>query len=410
MSSRLAAAYGLRSGFGRDGWLLALGTLLVGGSRGLVGPFIVLFLVEERGLSLATVGAGITLEFLLRAAAGPVAGALSDRVGRKPLMAVGLASTVAILPAYLLVETPAHFYALSVANGLLAAHSLYGPAASALVTDLLPAERRGAMFGLVHASRNLGFTVGVGVGILLARGAIAPLFVAAAGLPLLFLVLVLPALRAPPPPRTPARRKPWHDWRALLATPAFVAFLALSPVLYLGWGQASTIFPLFVSEGLGLGRAAVALLAINGALIVLLQIPFGRVADGASRPRLLALAALALAASYLAYAAATVAPHVWAVSALVGGLLLFTLAELIYTPVLAAYAADLAPPGAVGSALGLAAFAQAIGIGAPPLLAEWLLPRGGWIAVWLGLAALCVPCAWAFARQRAAHPPAIPEP
>lgn len=396
LSTRLSRAYGLEEarGYGRTPWLLTLGTLLLGTGRGLVGPYTVLFLVAERGLPLPVVGLGITLEFLLRAAAGPVAGGLSDRIGRKPLMATGLLATALLLPSYLLVETPLQFYAISVANGLLAAHSLYGPAANALVADLMPPRQRGAVFGLLHASRNLGFTLGIGAGLLLIDGSYAPVFAAAALLPLLFLVTLLPLVHAPPPPGASTRPPMTADWSRLLRTAPFVAFLLLSPVFYLGWGQVNTIFPLFLTDGLGLQGAAISIIGINSAMIVLLQVPFGRLADRAPRGTLLAAAALALGASYLTYAAATRVPGLpLVVGALVGGIVLFTVAEMLYSPVLSAYAADLAPAGTLGSALGLVAFAQAVGIGAPPLLADLLLPLGGWALVWVAMALVCVPSA-----------------
>ena len=394
---RVKEAYGLADlrAYGRTPWVLTAGILLLGVARGAVAPFQTLFLVEERGLPLVLLGLGYGLEFLVRALVGPVAGALSDRHGRKPLMVTGLAATSVLLPAFLLVRTPAEFLVLCALNGTLATHSLYGPAANALVVDSVPQGRRGGVFGLIHASRNLGWTLGIAVGALLIGFGWWTVFVLGGALPFVYLFAVLAFVREPPrPDRGAARPSMFSDWGRLLASRAFVAYVLLSVAFHLGWGQVNSIFPLYLTEGLGLPRGAVGILAFNTALIFVLQIPFGRLADRMDRANLLAASAAALAMCYLVYAAALplsgLAP---ALAVVAGGLVLFTLAEMLYSPILATYAAELAPAGHTGSALGVLAMATAVGQGAPPLLADLLVHRMGlsWGWVWVVMAALCVP-------------------
>lgn len=106
LGARLSELYGLREAreYGRTAWLLTLGTLILGIGRGIVAPFLVIYLVQARGIPLAVIGVGVTVEFLIRALVGPIAGGISDRHGRKPLMLVGLLATSVILPSYLLVS------------------------------------------------------------------------------------------------------------------------------------------------------------------------------------------------------------------------------------------------------------------------------------------------------------------
>lgn len=412
LARRLSEAYGLADAraYGRTPWVLTGGVLLVGMGRGAVAPLQTLFLVEERGIPLTALGVAYGLEFLVRALVGPVAGALSDRFGRKPLMVVGLAATAVLLPAFLLVQTPAQLVALSLLNGLLAAHSLYGPAASALVVDVVPKEKRGGVFGLIHASRNLGWTFGIALGALLVGFGFWTVFVLGGMLPLLYLFVVLALVHEAPREGAAEKRSIARDWRLLLGAGLFMAYVALSVVFQLGWGQVNTIFPLYLTEGLGLREAAVGILAVNTVLIFLLQVPFGRLADRVPRATLLGASAVALGFCYLVYAAAPLlAPGVPPLVTAAAGLVLFTLAEMLYSPVLSTYAAELAPRGLAGSAMGVLGLATALGQGTPPLLADlvvhrWLL---GWPWVWVGMAALCVPSAlglaWLGARQARAE-------
>jgi MFS family permease len=390
--ARLADAYGVHDAraYGRTPWLLAMGTLLVGTGRGIVGPLIVVFL-QGRGLSLGIIGLGILVEFLLRACVGPMAGALSDRVGRRPMMIAGLAATSVILPCYLLVRTPAQFLALSVVNGLFAAHSLYGPASNAMVVDVVPAGRRGAVFGLVHSARNLGWIVGLGVFAALVAFNPSLAFLVAALLPASALVLTLLLIREPP--RAPRVRAPvLDDWRAILRRPAFRAYLVLSLGIYLGQGMLNTILPPFLTEGLGQSLESLVLVGVNAVIIVLFQIPVGRFADRADRARMLALACAVLAVTDGILAAADQFRSVGLALVLLA-IVVFSFAEMLWSPVLTAFPAELAPEGMTGSALGLLAFSNAVGQSGPSFLADLLVPVGGWGLVWLALGAVCAPCA-----------------
>lgn len=394
--SRALELYGVDDAraYGRTAWLITLGTLIMGTSRGIVAPFLVIFLVEEQGISLAAIGLGIAVEFVVRALVGPVAGGISDRYGRKPLMLLGLLSTAIILPSYVLVDSAAEYLAISVANGLLAAHSLYGPASSAMVMDVVPKERRGGVFGLIHASRNLGWTIGIGLGVLLLGAGFLPIFVAGGLLPLAYAIVVLLLVEEPARHAPIERRSMFGDWTLLLRTRRFVAYLALSTVFFLGWGQINTIFTLFLTEGLALDRRAVAVLAVNTVLIVLLQIPFGRLADRSERAFLLAVAAVLIEATYALYALAIpIGGATGAFLVVTMAMVVFTFAEMLFSPIQSAYAAELAPAGTTGSALGILAFAAAIGQAAPALLADAIVPRWGWPILWLSLAAMCLPAA-----------------
>ena len=392
---RAADAYGLREAreYGRTAWILTLGTLFLGTGRGIVAPFLVIFLVAERGIPLSIIGLGITFEFLLRALVGPVAGAISDRRGRKPLMLAGLLATSIILPSYLLVTNAAQFFLLSAVNGLFAAHSLYGPASSAMVVDVVPKNRRGGVFGLIHASRNLGWTIGILLGALLVAEGFALVFIGGALLPFAFMFALAALVHEPRNRSVAARGSMFRDWGAVLGQPNFRAYLVLSIPFYLGWGYFNTLFPLFVTsaDGLDLPETAMGILSVNTILVFLLQVPFGRLADRHNRYHLMAYSALASAAGYAIYVwAPPLAPLVPVLLVVGAGIVVFTFAEMLFTPILSPLGAELAPAGHTGSALGILGFSLAIGQGVPPLLADWIVPRWGWGVVWLLLAAASV--------------------
>jgi len=69
--------------------------------------FLGIYFVREARIELATVGLAFLCENLLRGVLAPMFGALSDRVGRRPLLLAASLVTAAVLPSFLLVRGPA---------------------------------------------------------------------------------------------------------------------------------------------------------------------------------------------------------------------------------------------------------------------------------------------------------------
>lgn len=401
---RAARIYGLRDAreYGAPVWIITGGQAVAAIGRGVAVPFIVIYLTREVGVPLAIVGLGILLEQLVRAAASPIAGWAADRYGRKPVMMSGLLATAIAVPSYALVRGPASFLALSLLIG--AAQAIYSPASSAFVADVTRPDRRAGAFGLIHVARNLGWAVGIGLGaaITAATTSFVPLFLAGGLAPFCYLWVV--ALLVKEPVRHAAQapqRNPFRDLASLAGERALVAYLALASAFFLAWGQFNTVLPLYVVDGLGLPASAVSLVFfLNPVLIVLFQLPFGALGDRVDRWRALAAAGVATAAGYavLAWAGAPGLPTL-AMLALFG--VVFTVGEMLFTPVLSAAAAELAPPGRTGSVMGVLALASALGHGGAPLLASFVVARWGWSWVWVTFAVWAVASAIGLVAFRA---------
>ncbi|MCE9635410.1 MAG: MFS transporter [Planctomycetes bacterium] len=91
----------------------------------------------------------VVLHVVKSAMSGP-GGALSDRVGRKPLIAAGWIAYAAVYSGFAYATSPWQVWALFGAYGVF--HGLTEPAEKALVADLVPADRRGAAYGWYNLS------------------------------------------------------------------------------------------------------------------------------------------------------------------------------------------------------------------------------------------------------------------
>jgi MFS family permease len=342
---------------------------------------------RRRGHSPAVVGLGVIVEAALRALASPFAGTWSDRRGRKPVMLAGLVLTGFSIPSYAVVGDAASYIAVQAFSGF--ASSLYGPASQALLADATAKADRTGVFGVLHTARNVGWTFGIALAAVFAAAPPTTLFLAAGAAPLLLAPVVLAPVRDVRAP-SGARGLPFRDWSRVLAAPRFGLFLASATVFYVEWGMFHDVLPLFLSEGMAMPRQAFVLLfAINPALIMLLQAPFGIRASRMSRTGVLASAAWLAAATYVAFAyAARAGPGGEGTLLAAAGVLLITFAEILFSPVLPSLTAELAPADAVGSAMGLVSLSAALGHGLGPALADRALALGRWHVASVAFAAL----------------------
>ncbi len=171
------------------------------------------------------VGTFALMQFLV----APALGALSDRVGRRPVILLSLAGAAL---DYLIMAFAPTLTWLFVARAVSGALSGSIAAANAYMADVTPPERRAQNFGLLGAAFGLGLVLGPAVGGFLGQIDLRlPFFVAAglAGLNWLYGALVLPE-------SLPKERRRPFAWRranpvgALLALRQFANVLPLAVV------------------------------------------------------------------------------------------------------------------------------------------------------------------------------------
>jgi MFS family permease len=225
---------------------------------GLVGPVRILY-AQSRGASLAIISAMASAYLISNFAAQYPAGWLSDRFGRRRLLVAGLLAQAALSLIYLPITDPVLFVALRVVEGVAAAAVL--PSARAIVADAVPAEQRGAAYGLFSAFFNAGFLLGPALGGLLAATNYASAFIAAVLFRLVAVAIVLvlvPATATATATVTvtvahrdaPRVESATVGRRALFTLPLIGAYVvAFGDYMFLGFDQA--LLPLWLHDHLG---------------------------------------------------------------------------------------------------------------------------------------------------------------
>lgn len=394
--SRVAASYtGGLEGVDRRAYVLVSLTLLSVASRMSVYTFLGIYFTREVGLGVALVGAAYLVENVARGLVAPVAGALTDRLGRRPVLLAAALATGATLPLFLLVKSAWALFAWSLLLG--AAQGGMWPASSALLLDLSPPERRQAVLSLNYTALSIGYTLGVApAGFLLAFGYPVLAAVSAAGYALLALVLVV-GIRGSLPY---AEERPRSSFLRDLATAprdgAFLALASLAFVFPLGIGLIATVAPIYAQQS-GLDEGGIGLaLALNGPLLALLSIPTATWIGRWGPYRFLPLSALVLAASYVAFVFGG------GFTEMVVASVVFTAGELVFSSALPTAVAQLAPPGLRGAYQGAWVFVFAIASGAALFLTGLLLPALGWSWTWVAWVAVTTLAAVGLAFARTA--------
>ncbi|SEO35955.1 MDR family MFS transporter [Actinacidiphila rubida] len=374
-------------GLPRQFWWLWTSTL-INRLGGFVVTFLALYLTVQRGYSAAYAGLVAALFGLGGAGGAVLGGVLADRLGRRrTLLAAQIAAALATAVLGLVTD-PLAIAAVATALGL--ASSASRPALQAMIADLVPPADRVRAFSLNYWAINIGFGV----------SAAAAGFIAAAGYLWLFLgdafATVLCAMvvfaKAKETLRPPAAGGLAPAGSGTVDAPAgirlvdvlrdrrFMAVVGLTFLIGSVMQQGSSTLAIDMgAHGLS-ARQFGLVAAINGVVIVILQIPLTRMLR--SRPTAALLAAGSLLGAWgfgLTAFADTVGLYALTV-------VVWTLGEIVHAPASMSVVAGLAPATARGRYQGMYTLAWSAASFAGPLAGGLVYDGVGPDAVWAGCA------------------------
>lgn len=242
---------------------------------GVIAPILPLY-VQSFGASGAQLGLVFAAFSISRFLLGPLVGRLSDRVGRKRLIVVGLGVYTLVSLLYVVAQTLWQLGAFRFVQGI--ASVMVTPIAQAYVGDLTPPGREGRTMNLFYASMFVGQALGPLLGGYLAEAwSLQAPFYAMGILSLLSLIGVTAFVpedtrgRRPTPPRTPLA--------VVVRIPVVEAIIVYMATRGF-WRQGFNAFwPLLASQA-GFGEATIGMvLTAYLAGEAVFQIPFGYLAD-----------------------------------------------------------------------------------------------------------------------------------
>lgn len=121
--------------------IAAITQLLISG----VNSFLPLYLVDKHGVSKEIAGLMVSVVFVGCLTGAPIGGALSDRIGRKPVILISLLGAGPLILLLTVVPFGAGMIAITLAYGMVMIFR--SPAIESLIADQIPAGRRATVLG-----------------------------------------------------------------------------------------------------------------------------------------------------------------------------------------------------------------------------------------------------------------------
>jgi MFS family permease len=338
----------------RSAWVIFAGMFLIKFGN-FLNVFLVLFLVAQgysafqAGLAVAVVGLGTFVGNM-------VGGTVADRFGRRSAIAVSMFGSAAFTAAVPLTDDIVTTTALVGLVGVFA--QLYRPAAGALLVDVVDGEQRVMAFAVLRLAVNVGMAVGPLVGGLLSGHSYTYLFVGDALFSFAFgtlALLLLPAGRPIPEPVSVDEAAGKSGYREVFTDRPYVLFLLSMVAATFVYGQATATLPLHVTDAGFSNTVYGLLLGLNALLCVVIELPLTKHTERRDPRRVIALGLLLLGLGMGLTGAMSV---VWLLALTV---VLWTVAETIYTPIANAYPAEFSPAHLRGRYQGAEGLAHTLG-------------------------------------------------
>ncbi|MEW2551154.1 MFS transporter [Streptomyces zhihengii] len=368
------------SGLPREFWWLWTSTL-VNRLGAFVATFMTLYLTLERGYSASYAGLVAALHGLGGVVSSLAGGVMADRLGRRPTLLIAQTSTAFSVALLGFVEDPVAIPVVAFVVGM--ASNASRPAVQAMMADIVRPEDRVRAFSLNYWAINLGFAISSVAAGFIAEYSYRVGFLGEAAMTLVCAIVVFVKLPESRPDKAAddGAGEPETGLLGVLRDGRFMSVVGLSFLVALIFMQGHVGLPLamgadgFSSSDFGL------VIAVNGVLIVVLQIPVTRLIEHRDPGRLLILSALLAGYGYglTAFAGSL---GVYALTVAV-----WTIAEIINAPTQTGLVVRFSPVHARGRYQGMYSLSWSAAALVAPLMSGFVIDAWGTAWLW-GLCAV----------------------
>ncbi|MFF5183701.1 MDR family MFS transporter [Streptomyces sp. NPDC000345] len=373
VASLRRAARETLSGLPREFWWLWTSTL-VNRLGGFVATFMALYLTLDRGYSASYAGLVASLHGLGGVVSSLGGGVMADRIGRRPTLLLAQTATAVSVAVLGFVSDPLAIAGVAFLVG--AASNASRPAVQAMMADIVRPEDRVRAFSLNYWAINLGFAVSSMAAGFIAEFSYRAGFLIEAGMTLVCAVVVFLKLPESRPERgAKAVAEDSVGLGTVLRDTRFMSVVGLSFLVALVFQQGSVGLPVAMGAA-GFTPAEYGMaIAVNGVLIVALQIPVTRFIEHRDPRRLLVISSV-LAGYGFGLTAFAGSVGVFALTVCV-----WTLAEIVSAPTQTGLVVRLSPAHGRGRYQGMYTLAWAVAALVAPVMSGFVIDRYG--AEWL---------------------------
>ncbi|MFB7498959.1 MDR family MFS transporter [Streptomyces sp. NPDC056161] len=372
-----------------------------------VATYMALYLTVNQGHSAAYAGLVASLHGLGGVVSALGGGVLADRLGRRPTLLIAQSATAASVALLGFMHHPVAIAAVAFLVGMAATASR--PAVQAMMADIVRPEDRVRAFSLNYWAINLGFAVSSVAAGFIAEVSYLAGFLIEAGMTAVCAVVIFVKLPESRPDRAAGGKDAapaagdGASLRSVLRDGRFMAVVGLSFLVAVVFQQGSVGLPVAMGSA-GFSPADYGLaIAVNGVLIVVLQIPVTRFIEHRDPRRLLLVSSL-------------VAGYGFGLTAFAGSVGVFaltvcvwTLAEIVNAPTQTGLVVRLSPVHGRGRYQGMYTLSWSVAALVAPLMSGLVIDRFGARWLWAMCAVVGTVAAlgyWLLMRRLPAERPA----
>ena len=362
-------------------WLMASGLLISSAGSSMIWPFLMIYVSERLGLSLSTVSTLITINAGTGLLTSFIAGAVADRLGRKPVMVLSLAASGL---GYLFMSQ-AHTYLgfafLMFVMG--ASNPLYQVGADAMLADMVRPEKRTNAYAIIRMVNNAGIAIGPAAGGFLASQSYTYAFMGAASGMLIYSLLLFfrahETLSRTYQVITSPARDGLGGYKRVFHDRPYVVFALLVGIGLIAPSMLWTLLAVYAKQNYNLPESLYGWLPTTNALMcVFVQLFVTRISR---RFRPLPVAAVGMLTYALGVGSVALMKTFWGFWA---SMVLMSFGELILIPTVSKYIADLAPMDMRGRYMSFYWFAWGIARSTAPLIGGFINDNIAPHAIWIG--------------------------
>ena len=336
---------------------------------GIVIPILPLY-AEHFGATPTVIGFLIAVFSLMQFIFTPILGALSDRIGRRPILALSVIGSALAFATMGFAHSLWMLFLGRILDGISGGNI---STAQAYIADITPVEHRARGVGLIGAGFGVGLVVGPLLGGLAAHfGPRVPFFVAAAiaAANSIAILAILPETRHRTTAGSP-RLGGRSQWHTLLAHHGIATPIAIYVLAVLAMTMVYAVYALFLQKRFGFTPSGVGYMFFAlGIIGVITQLRFiGPAVKRFGEVRLTWIAPFALAFGLVCIAGSPSLPWLWVALALYG------VANGFCNTVILAVVSQRAPAEWQGRAIGMTQGAAALSRAIGPVVAGALFGR-----------------------------------
>jgi len=327
--------------FPKNFWILVSALFIdrVGGA--LIFPFLSLYITTKFGVGMTEVGSVFAIHSASSFIGNMVGGALTDKYGRKSMLIIGLIISATVSLGMGFVREWEVFYLLAFLTGFVS--NIGGPAAHAMMADILPQEKRTEGFGILRVVINLAVTIGPALGGILAGISFLILFILDFIVSCITALIVFFALPETKPALAEGKEEQgiiqtMAGYGIVLKDKLFLALMVLTTFTAIVYMQMNTTLSVFLNQQHALSTQQFGIiLSLNAAMVVLFQFATTRLVKKRNPFAMMALGNIMYAIGFGLYGFVSAYAH------FILAMVIITIGEMVIAPIIQSIIAEIAP-------------------------------------------------------------------